>query len=105
MTTTQPLSALTMLLSRHTRRREFITLLDGLAAVGAAQQPRRSVIESRERPSARDTSTELGLGSKRSRMRIGPLFASFAVALCLVGCGEKGDPGPVGPPGPIGEAG
>src|SRR5262249_5818891 len=27
--TTQPLSALTMLLSRHTRRREFITLLGG----------------------------------------------------------------------------
>src|SRR5262245_19818034 len=30
--TTQPLSALTMLLSRHTRRREFIMLLDGAAA-------------------------------------------------------------------------
>jgi hypothetical protein len=29
--TTQPLSALTMLLSRHTRRREFITLLSGAA--------------------------------------------------------------------------
>ena len=30
--TTQPLSALTMLLSRHTRRRQFITLLGGTAA-------------------------------------------------------------------------
>src|SRR5262249_49972549 len=29
--TTRPLSALTMLLSRHTRRREFITLLGGAA--------------------------------------------------------------------------
>src|SRR5215467_9720988 len=30
--TTQPLSALTMLLSRHTKRREFITLRGGAAA-------------------------------------------------------------------------
>src|SRR5215471_4253962 len=31
--TTQPLSALTMLLSRHTKRREFITLIGGAASV------------------------------------------------------------------------
>src|SRR5215208_347926 len=73
MTTTQPLSALTMLLSRHTRRRAFITLLGGAAAAwsvpGHAQQAARTI----------------GYISSRSRQADAHLVAAFRHGLGEIG--------------------
>src|SRR5262244_2143622 len=67
--TTQPLSALTMLLSRHTRRREFITLVGGAVAwplAARAQQPVMPIV---------------GLVSPRSPEDSSRLGAAFRKAL------------------------